>query len=347
MFLEQIGADTHIRKLFEPHAAQRLELGRISFAAHEQYRLYLEAGEYEAVPAGRLRYDSVLPAVGDWVAARPVDPNLALIEAVLPRRTKFSRRSAGTAIAEQVIAANVDLAVIVCGLDGDFNVRRLERYLVLAHESGGDALIVLNKSDLCDAVAERVDQVIDVAPRVPRIVMSARHSVEDLRPLVQGRTVAFLGSSGAGKSTIVNALIGQQSQTTLPVREADSRGRHTTTSRMLIPLPEGGAVIDNPGMRELQLWATEDSLDEVFDDVAALASECRFRDCSHTNEPDCAIQNALERGEIDLARWRSYCKLQGELRHERIKQDPLAATAVKAKWKAIHKAMRNHTKYQP
>ena len=345
MLLEHIGADAQIRELFEPHAAQRLELGRVSFAAHEQYRIYLEDGDYEAVPAGRLR-DSVLPAVGDWVAARQVDPQLALIEAVLPRRTKFSRRVAGRTVAEQVIAANVDLAVIVCGLDGDFNVRRLERYLVLARESGGDALIVLNKSDLCDAVSERLEQVTAVAERVPHLVMSARESVRDLLSVIRGRTVAFLGSSGVGKSTIVNALIGEQSQTTLPVREADSRGRHATTSRMLIPLPEGGAVIDNPGMRELQLWATEDSLDEVFDDVAALASQCRFRDCTHTNEPECAIQSALGRGEIDWSRWRSYCKLQGELRYEQLQHDALARTAVKAKWKAIHKAMRNHPKYR-
>jgi ribosome biogenesis GTPase / thiamine phosphate phosphatase len=346
MFLEQIGADAHIRELFEAYAAQRLELGRVSFAAHEQYRIYLEDGDYEAVPAGRLRYDSILPAVGDWVAARRVDPKLALIEAVLPRRTKFSRRVAGKTIAEQVIAANVDLAVIVCGLDGDFNVRRLERYLVLARESGGDALIVLNKSDLCDMVAERLEQVFAVAQCVPHLVMSARENVQDLRRLIRGRTVAFLGSSGVGKSTIVNALIGEQSQTTAPVREADSRGRHATTSRMLIPLPEGGAVIDNPGMRELQLWATEDSLDEVFDDVAALASECRFGDCTHTNEPECAIQSALARGQIDLSRWRSYCKLQRELRHEALKHNAVAGAAEKAKWKAIHKDMRNHPKYR-
>ena len=346
MFLEQIGADAHIRALFEPHAAQRLELGRVSFAAHEQYRIYLEGGDCEAVPAGRLRYDAVLPAVGDWVAARQVDPKLALIEAVLPQRTKFSRRVAGRTVAEQVIAANVDLAVIVCGLDGDFNVRRLERYLVLARESGGDALIVLNKSDLCDDLPARLELVTAVAQRVPQLVMSARQSVQDLRSVIRGRTVAFLGSSGVGKSTIVNALIGQHSQTTLPVREADSRGRHATTSRMLIPLPEGGAVIDTPGMRELQLWATEDSLDEVFDDVAALASECRFGDCTHTNEPDCAVQSALGRGAIDSSRWRSYCKLQAELRHEMLKEDALARTAVKAKWKVIHKAMRNHPKHR-
>src|SRR5580698_4652392 len=346
MFLEQIGADAHIRELFEPLAAQRLELGRVSFASHEQYQIYLEGGDYEAVPAGRLRHDSFLPAVGDWVAARHVDPQLALIEAVLPRRTKFSRRVAGRTVAEQVIAANVDLAVIVCGLDGDFNVRRLERYLVLARESGGEALIVLNKSDLCDAVSQRLEQVAAVAQRVPHLIMSARESVQDLRAVIRGRTVAFLGSSGVGKSTIVNALTGQQSQTTLPVREGDSRGRHTTTSRMLIPLREGGAVIDTPGMRELQLWATEDSLDEVFDDVAALASQCRFGDCSHTNEPDCAVQRALSRGEIDSSRWRSYCKLQAELRHEMLKDDALARTAVKAKWKAIHKAMRNHPKHR-
>ena len=144
----------------------------------------------------------------------------------------------------------------------------------------------------------------------------------------------------------MNALIGEPSQATLPVREADSRGRHTTTSRMLIPLPEGGAVIDNPGMRELQLWAAEDALDEVFDDVAVLALECRFRDCTHTNEPECAIQSALGRGLLDLSRWRSYSKLQAELRHEMLQQDALARTAVKAKWKAIHKAMRNHPKHQ-
>ena len=346
MFLEQIGADARVRELFEPYAAQRLELGRVSFAAHEQYRIYLEDGDYEAVPTGRLRYDSVLPAVGDWVAGRQVDPNLALIEAVLPRRTKFSRRVAGRATAEQVIAANVDLAVIVCGLDGNFNVRRLERYLVLARESGGDALIVLNKSDLCHAVPERLEQITAVAQRVPHLVMSARESVQDLRSFIRGRTVTMLGSSGVGKSTIVNALVGEQRQITLPVREMDSRGRHATTSRMLIPLPEGGAVIDNPGMRELQLWATEDSLDEVFDDVAALASQCRFRDCTHTNEPECAILSALARGEIDSSRWRGYRRLQGELRHELLQQDPLARTAVKAKWKVIHKAMRNHPKYR-
>jgi ribosome biogenesis GTPase len=344
MFLEKIGADAHIRELFEPHAAQRLELGRVSFAAHEQYRIYLEDGDYEAVPAGRLRYDAVLPAVGDWVAARPVDPKLALIEAVLPRRTKFSRRVAGRTIAEQVIAANVDLAAIVCGLDGDFNVRRLERYLVLARESGGDALIVLNKCDLCEDVSKRLEEVTAVAQRVPILVMNARESVRDLGSVIRGRTVAFLGSSGVGKSTIVNALIGHQSQTTLPVRQADSRGRHTTTSRMLIPLPEGGAVIDNPGMRELQLWAAEDALDEVFDDVAVLALECRFGDCTHTNEPECAIQSALEKGLLDVSRWRSYRKLQAELRYEMLQQDALAKTAVKAKWKAIHKAMRNHPK---
>lgn len=346
MLLQQIGADAHIRELFEPYAAQRLELGRVSFAAHEQYRIYLEHGDYEAVPAGRLRHHSVLPAVGDWVAARQVDAKLALIEAVLPRRTQFSRRVAGRTGAEQVIAANVDLAVIVCGLDGDFNLRRLERYLVLARECGGDALIVLNKSDLCDAVSERMAQVAAVAQRVPCLVMSARESVHNLRRVIRGRTVAFLGSSGVGKSTIVNALIGEPSQATLPVRESDSRGRHATTSRMLIPLPEGGAVIDNPGMRELQLWATEDPLDQVFDDVATLASQCRFRDCTHTSEPGCAIQSALEKGEIDLSRWRSYRKLQGELRHEMIQHDALAASAEKAKWKAIHKAMRNHPKYR-
>ena len=346
MFLEQLGADVRVRKLFQAHQADGIELGRVSFASHEQYRIYLETGECEAAPAGRLRWGDVLPAVGDWVAARRVDPELALVEAVLPRRTSFSRRAAGTAVAEQTIAANVDLAVVVCGLDGDFNLRRLERYLVLARESGAEPLIVLNKADLCEAVEERVEAVAGTAPGIRLVVLRAHETVEPLRALLGGGTVAFLGSSGAGKSTIANGLLGEERQATAAVRAADSRGRHTTTSRMLIPLPGGGAIIDNPGMRELQLWASEESLDQVFEDVSALAGQCRFRDCSHGSEPGCAVRGALELGEIDSSRLQSYQKLEGELRYQAIQQDVHARLAQKKKWKTIHKAMRHHPKYR-
>jgi len=346
MFLEQIGADSRVAELFRPYVGQGLELGRVSFAAHEQYRIYLESAECEAAPAGRLRWGDDLPAVGDWVAARHIEPGLALIEAVLPRQTRFSRRAAGRGIAEQVIAANVDLAAVVCGLDGDFNLRRLERYLVLVRESGAEAVVVLNKTDLCNSAAERVDEVARLRAGARIIAMSAQATVEPLRAMVRGRTVALLGSSGAGKSTIVNGLLGGERQATTEVRSSDSRGRHTTTNRMLLPLPGGGAIIDNPGMRELQLWASQDSLEGVFQDVAEIAGQCRFRDCTHESEPGCAVRGALEKGEIDPARWLSYRKLGAELHHTFVEQDALAKAEQKKKWKAIHRALRDHPKYR-
>jgi ribosome biogenesis GTPase / thiamine phosphate phosphatase len=346
MFLEQIGADSRVAELFRPHATEGLELGRVSFAAHEQYRIYLETAECEAAPTGRLRWGDHLPAVGDWVAARRIEPALALIEAVLPRQTRFSRRAAGRGVVEQVIAANVDLAAVVCGLDGDFNLRRLERYLILVRESGAEPIVVLNKADLCESVAERVEDVARLGAGARAIAICAQATVEPLRALIRSRTVALLGSSGAGKSTIANGLLGEERQATAAVRAADSRGRHTTTNRMLLPLPGGGAIIDNPGMRELQLWASPDSLEGVFQDVAKAAGHCRFRDCTHENEPGCAVQRALESGEIDGARWLSYRKLEAELHHASLEQDAHARAAQKKKWKAIHKAMRNHPKYR-
>jgi ribosome biogenesis GTPase len=346
MFLEQIGADSRVAELFRPHRSQGLELGRVSFASHEQYRIYLESAECEAAPAGRLRWGDDLPAVGDWVAARQIEPGLALIEAVLARRTRFSRRAAGRGITEQVIVANVDLAFVVCGLDGDFNLRRLERYLTLARESGAGAIVVLNKADLCESVAERVDRVTRLGAGLPVIAICAQATVEPLRVFVGGRTVALLGSSGAGKSTIANGLLGEERQATAGVRPADSRGRHTTANRMLLPLPGGGAIIDNPGMRELQLWASQESLEGVFQDIAEAAGHCRFRDCTHQNEPGCAVQSALERGAIDRARWRSYRKLEAELKHASLERDAHAKAAQKKRWKAIHRAMRHHPKYR-
>lgn len=345
MFLEQLGADARVRELFRPHQAEELELGRVSFAAHEQYRVYLEHGECEAAPSGRLRWDDVLPAVGDWVAVRPVGPEFARMEAVLPRLTQFSRRAAGTAQYEQVMATNVDLALVVCGLDGDFNLRRLERYMILSRESGGETAVILNKLDLCPDAAERVEAVARIAPSIRIIPLSGQQSVEPLRELVRGRTVVLLGSSGAGKSTIANGLLGDGRLATNTVRASDSRGRHTTTNRMLIPLPQGGAIIDTPGMRELQLWAGEDSLDGVFQEISSLAERCRFSNCTHAGEPGCAVAAALQNGEIDSARWESFRKLGAELRHRRTAQDIPASLAEKRKWKAIHKTIRNHPKF--
>jgi ribosome biogenesis GTPase len=337
VFLQNLGADERVRLLFLPHAQQGFELARVCFASHEQYRVLLETGEVNAEPTGRLRFDDTLPAVGDWVAARPVDPGLVLIEHVLPRRTKISRKVVGPTEREQLIAANLDLAVIVCGLDHDFNLRRLERYLVLVKESGAEPLMILNKADLCADAQQKAAQVHTIANHAPVLAISAHESVEPLKPFVQGKTIALLGSSGAGKSTIANALLGDQKLATSPVREHDSRGRHTTTSRMLMPLPFGGALIDNPGIRELQLWASEDSLDDVFTEIAALAENCHFADCTHNTEPNCAVQHP--------ARWNSYLKLQAELRYQHRAGDQQAFLAQKNHWKSIHKAMRHHPKY--
>ena len=347
MFLENLGADERVRRLFHSYAEQKgLELGRVCFASHEQYRIFLETGEYEGTPTGRLRFDDTLPAVGDWVAARKVDEGFALIEEVLlPRRTQFSRTAAGSSHREQVIASNIDLAVIVCGLDHDFNLRRLERYLVQTRESGADAVIVLNKADLCRDCEEKLAAVQAIAAEIPILLMSAIKSVDGLRPFTKGKTVALLGSSGAGKSTIANALIGENVQETGDVREHDSRGRHTTTSRMLIPLPDGGALIDNPGMRELQLWASDSALDDVFREVAEFAQNCRFGDCTHNTEPQCAVRAALDEGALALERWESYQKLDAELRYRRRSEDKQELLAHKKKWKAIHKAARHHPKY--
>ena len=345
MFLENLGADERVRQLIQPYAQQGLELGRVCFASHEQYRIFLESGEYDAAPTGKLRWGDSLPAVGDWVAARAVGRFFALIEEVLPRRTQFSRAAAGTTVHEQVIAANIDLAVIVCGLDHDFNLRRIERYLVLAQESRAGTMVVLNKRDLCADFEDKTNQVRAIAPDLQVFSLSARENVEALRPFTNGKTVALLGSSGAGKSTIANALLKETIRETGEVRERDSRGLHVTTGRMLLPLPEGGALIDNPGMRELQLWASASSLDDVFTDISAIAQDCRFADCTHGSEPDCAVQAALDSGRIDPARWKSYQKLEAELKHQHRQQDKHAMLAQKKQWKAIHKAMRHHPKY--
>ncbi len=239
-------------------------------------------------------------------------------------------------------AANVDLIVIVMGLDGDYNLRRLERYLVLGAASGAEAMVALNKMDLCAEWPERLAEVRTVASNAT--ALSAHDSVAAIADVIRGRTAVLLGSSGAGKSTIVNALIGEFRQETQPVRKSDSRGRHTTTRRMLIELPDGGALIDTPGLRELALWAGQESVDEVFAGIAALARQCRFHDCAHAGEPGCAVSAANEAGEIEPERWASYQKLMAEARYHERTVDQRAALETKRKWKVIHKGMRNHPK---
>lgn len=345
--LEALGLRPEIRDAFSPYAAQGLDLARVTLSIRDEYRLLFESGEWRGEPSGALLYSAErqadLPAAGDWVAARRADDDLAIVHAVLPRRTCFSRRAAGSREDEQLIAANIDTVLVVCGLDHDYNLRRLERYLTLAHASGARPVIVLNKTDLCGNVGERHAEASAIAAGAPVVAISAAHPdcTAALAPwLGPGLTLALLGSSGAGKSTLVNRLLGRERQLTAEVRESDSRGRHTTTHRELVPLPQGGALIDNPGMRELQMWAGEESLDAAFEDISSLAAACRFSDCSHAAEPGCAVRAALERGDLDPARWASFEKLRAEVRYHEIRADHNAAAAQKQRWKAIHKAMR-------
>ena len=347
MFLESIGADAGVFGAFQRHAAEGLHLARVAVSQREQYRLLIETGEWVAEPSGKLWYRAEsaagMPVTGDWVAAREIAPAEAIVEAVLPRRTCFSRRAAGTREEEQALAANIDVVFLVCGLDGDFNLRRLERYLALAVESGASPVVVLNKSDLCAEVEARRAEAAGVAGSAPIVILSARegsglNSLADL--LRTGRTAALLGSSGVGKSTIVNRLLGEERMSTGAVRASDSRGRHTTTHRELLPLPKGGALIDTPGLRELRLWAGEASVDEAFAEIVRLAQRCRYRDCSHSSEPGCAVIEALRTGTLAAARWEGYCKLRAEARRHQLLADRLAAEEHKRNIKRIHRAAR-------
>src|SRR4051812_30981710 len=271
-----------------------------------------EAGEIRASATTRLFKSDELPAVGDWVGFDRVSN---LVEAVLDRRTSISRKEVLDAVREQVLAANIDVAFLVQALPLDFNLRRLERYLAMAWESGAQPIVLLTKTDLVDDVAPYLAEVETVTfGSCPTAAVSARtgHGIEELRAWVDGnRTAVLLGSSGVGKSTIVNALVGEELLATQEVREDDHRGRHTTTHRELILLPSGGVVLDTPGIRELQLWNAD--LEQTFGDVEEVARRCRFSDCAHDQEPGCAIRDALADGSLPRDRWESYVKLEREL----------------------------------
>jgi ribosome biogenesis GTPase len=346
--LHHLGWDATLEAAFEPFARQGLLPGRVAAEHTHLYRLLAAEGEPLASVTGRMRHDAVdrldFPAVGDWVAFQPAPgEERAVIHAVLPRRSRFVRQAAGEAGAPQIVAANVDTVLLVAALDRDFNPRRLERYLTLAWDSGARPVIVLNKADLvADPGAARA-ALADVALGVPIHAVSgaAGEGLEALAPyLAPGRTIALLGSSGVGKSTLLNRLAGREAHATGAVRATDDRGRHTTTFRALVALPGGALAIDTPGMRELQLWEGAEGFAEAFGDVAAIAARCRFRDCAHAREPGCAVRAALETGELAPERLASYQKLARELAHQARKQDQRLALAEKARWKQIHLAQR-------
>jgi ribosome biogenesis GTPase / thiamine phosphate phosphatase len=342
MNLHSLGWNSYFESQFENYKSQGFIAARVVRENRQIYLINVGAGELSAEITGRLYYLSEspadLPSVGDWVAAVPLPAEQkALIHAVLPRKNKFSRSMAGGRTDEQIVAANVDVAFIVTGLDPDFNVRRIERYLVLAHESGVMPVIVLNKSDVCEDVAERIRAVERISGNTPIHAVSAKENL-GMEPLVkhipEGKTAVLLGSSGAGKSTIINKLVGFDRQFVNTTRESDGRGQHTTTFRELIMIPDGGMIIDNPGMRELKLWNSQESVSETFEDIEKLAADCRFRNCKHQTEPCCAILSAIEEGIMDAGHLENYRKLQKEVRFLERRQNQKMRLAERSMTKA-------------
>lgn len=314
-----------------------------------------------AIVSGRFRYEALAPsdypAVGDRVVLEPTSPaagpdDPVVIAAVLLRRSAFrrnaadsNRRTSGNLVDEQVLAANVDIAFLVAGLDRDFNLRRLERYLAVAWSSGVHPVIVLNKADIAEDLEGRLVAVEAIAPGVPVVVLSALTGdhLADLGPhLTAGTTAVVLGSSGTGKSTLVNALLGEERQATAAVRADDSRGRHTTTHRELFTLPGGAFLIDTPGIRSLEVIGADEGVESAFDDIAALAAACRFRDCRHRGEPGCAVRAAVADGSLSQDRLASHEKLERELAHAERKGDARAAAEERKRWRTISKSVDRH-----
>jgi ribosome biogenesis GTPase len=344
------GWNPTLAEQFAPYAAEGLTPGRIAREHTHIYNVLTALGEVRARVTGRFRHDARgrqdFPAIGDWVALRPSEgPGDAQIHAVLTRKSKFSRKVAGNTVEEQVVAANVDTIFLVSALDRDFNLRRLERYLVVGRESQARPVIVLNKADLSDDVGGAVAEVTIIADDIPVHALSCKRQegLEALRQYLRpGETIALLGSSGVGKSTLINRLLGEERQRTRDVRSSDQRGRHTTSHRELIVMPDGVLMIDTPGMRELQLWDTDEGIRETFDDIEALAAGCFFRDCQHHDEPRCAVTAAVQDGRLTAGHLANYHKLKRELQSLAARQDPRTAQNQKRRWKALTKAAKRH-----
>lgn len=335
MDLKTLGWDLYKESLSEN--IDENNIARVAVENRGGYLLYSEVGELVGIIQGKFmrsaKSEVDYPKVGDWVKIKKlVGEHKAIIEEILPRKTKISRKRAGEDVAEQIIATNIDIAFVVMGLDGDFNVGRLERYVAMAKEGGCQPIILLNKCDLIENSQSKLKELMQLLPKVKIFLVSAKNKfgIDDVRKLITtDTTVVFVGSSGVGKSTLVNVLLGLDLQKTQEVRFDDSRGRHTTTKRELLLLPSGGILIDTPGMRELGLWASQDAVGETFYDIEIFVRECKFNDCDHTQSPGCAVLNALKDGKIDRQRYDSFIKLSGSLDLFKAKKEKNLAQAQK------------------
>jgi ribosome biogenesis GTPase len=346
--LKRLGWNSYFAALWQGRERPDWQPARVVSQQRGLWRIAGDFAECWAETSGTLRAASETggdwPAVGDWVAAEMLGGGgRPLIQEVLPRRSKFVRKVAGRRLEEQVIAANVDTAFVVMALDGDFNVRRLERYLAQCFESGAKSIVVLNKADDCGDLAARVAEVGSIAAGLPVFSVSARtgDGVDALDTyLASGQTIVLLGSSGVGKSTLVNLLLQRDAQAVQTVRASDSRGRHTTTSRELFALPGGALLIDTPGLRELQLWGATEGVEQAFSDIEELAAQCKYGNCGHTTEPGCAVQVAIAEGRLDESRLENQRKLEREQEFLRRKIDPEAQKQEKDRVKVIHRGAK-------
>ncbi|MGB2960429.1 MAG: ribosome small subunit-dependent GTPase A [Bacteroidota bacterium] len=343
MTLDALGWNRFFAEAFQPFVGEGHEPARVAVPRRKHFLLYSAGGEVRGKITGRMLYQAAgpedLPAVGDWVVIQrwPDREEVSILD-LLPRKSEFVRKVAGRRTDQQVVAANSDIVFLVSALDQRLTLRGLERYLVVAAESGATPVVLLNKADLCDEVEEILEEVRTATRDVPVHVISAKlgEGMEAIRSyMTEGVTGTMLGPSGAGKSTIINTLLGSDYLRTREVRDVDDRGRHVTTQRELVVLPEGGLLIDTPGMRELQLFAGQEGIAATFDDVEELGTRCQFRDCQHEVEPGCAVLRAIAEGGLDVGRFESYKKLLREAAHQKRKVSNVDERKHKEHWKKI------------